>query len=79
MMHIKRHTQNMRNSRRCFSSYIIHIEDGDDKVDYYFKNVIIYKLDKLCVPKGERLHLNRESHTSKVVGHVGVGKTVAKL
>jgi hypothetical protein len=37
------------------------------------------KLDKLCVPKGEILHLIKEAHTSKVVGNFGVGKTIANL
>lgn len=39
----------------------------------------LYKLDKLCVPKGERLQLIRKAHTSKVAGHFGVGKTIANL
>jgi hypothetical protein len=44
----------------------IHIEEGDNKDDYHFHNGLLYKLDKLCVPKGERLQLIREAHTSKV-------------
>jgi hypothetical protein len=81
MMHTKRHTQKMRTSRRCFSSYKgqIHVEEGDSKVDYHLQNGLLYKLDKLCVPKGEILQLIREAHTSKVAGHFGVGKTVANL
>jgi hypothetical protein len=38
-----------------------------------------YKLDKLCVPKGERLQLIREAHTSKVEIHFGVGKMVVNI
>ena len=36
-------------------------------------------LDNLCVPKGERLQLIKEAHTSMVVGNFGVGKTMANL
>jgi hypothetical protein len=57
----------------------IHIEEGDDKVDYHLQNGLLYKLDKLCVPKGEQIQLIRETHTSKVVGHFGVGKTIVNL
>jgi hypothetical protein len=31
----------------------IHIEEGDGKVDYGFQNGLLYKIDKLCVPKSE--------------------------
>jgi hypothetical protein len=57
----------------------IRIEKGDDKANYYFQNGLLYKLDKLCVPKGERLQFIREAHTSKVIGHFSVGKTVVNL
>jgi hypothetical protein len=40
---------------------------------------LLYKLDKLCVPKGEILQLIKEAHTSKVAGHFGVGKIVSNL
>jgi hypothetical protein len=57
----------------------IHIEEGDRKVDYHFKNILLYKLNKLYVPKCEQLQLIREAHTSKVAVHFGVGKRVANL
>jgi hypothetical protein len=31
----------------------IHIEEGDGKVNYHFHNGLLYKRDKLYVPKGE--------------------------
>jgi hypothetical protein len=31
----------------------IHIKEGSRKVDYHFHNGLLYKLDKLCVSKGE--------------------------
>jgi hypothetical protein len=57
----------------------IHIEEGDGNDGYHFQNGLLYKLDKLCVPKGERLQLIGEAHTSKVAGHFGVGKTISNL
>jgi hypothetical protein len=33
----------------------IHVEEGDNKADYHLQNGLLYMLDKLCVPKGERL------------------------
>ena len=32
-----------------------HVEEGDIKADYHLQDELLYKLDKLCVPKGERL------------------------
>jgi hypothetical protein len=52
------------------------MEEGDGKVYYHFNNGLLYNLDKLCVPKGERLQLNKEAHISKVAGHFGIGKTI---
>jgi hypothetical protein len=40
---------------------------------------LLYKLDKLYVPKGKRLQLIKKAHTSKAAGHLGVGETVANL
>jgi len=56
-----------------------HVHDGDNTVDYHLQDGLLYRLDKLCVPKGEHLQLIREAHTSKVAGHFGVGKTMANL
>jgi hypothetical protein len=40
---------------------------------------LLYKIDKLSVPKGERLQLIREAHASKVAGNFGVGKKISNL
>jgi hypothetical protein len=40
---------------------------------------LIYKKDKLCVLKGEILHLIKQAHTLKVVGHFCVGNMVDSL
>jgi hypothetical protein len=57
----------------------VHVEQGDSKVDYHLQNGLLYKLEKPYVPKGERLHIIREAHTSKVVGNFGVEKTFSNL
>jgi hypothetical protein len=57
----------------------IRIKEGDGKDDYHLQNGLLYKLDKIYVSKGERLQLIRQAHTSKVLGHFGVGKMVANL
>ena len=48
-----------------------------EELDYHVHNKLLYHLGKLCIPKGEREHIIREAHTSLIVGHFGVGKTVA--
>lgn len=55
------------------------MHDGDNIVDYHLQDGLLYKMEKLCVPRGDRLQLIREAHTSKVVGHFCVGKMVANL
>ena len=52
---------------------------GNNTIDYHLQDGLLYRLDKLCVAKGERLQLIRKAHISKVVGHFGVGKTMANL
>ena len=56
-----------------------HVHDGDNTVDYHLQDGLLYMLDKLCVPKGERLQLIREAQTSKVARNFGVWKIVANL
>lgn len=48
-------------------------------IDHHLQDKLPYKLDQLCVPKGKRLQLIRGAHASNVVGHFGVGKTMANL
>ena len=50
-----------------------------EELDYHVHNKLLYHLGKLCTPKGERAHIIREARTSLIVGHFGVGKTVAQL
>jgi len=30
-----------------------HVHDGDNTVDYHLQDGLLYRLDKICVPKGE--------------------------
>ena len=52
------------------------VEEGDNEVDYDPQDGFLYKMDQLYVSKGEILQLIIMVHTSKVVVHFGVGKTV---
>jgi hypothetical protein len=40
---------------------------------------LFYHLGKLCIPRDERVNVIRESHTSLISSHFGVGKMVAHL
>jgi len=58
----------LRPTRTCKQLRILLDQDG-----------LLYRLDKLCLPKGGNLPLIREAHTSKVVGNFGAGNIVANL
>jgi len=53
--------------------------DRDNKDDCHNEDGLLYKLEKLCVLQGERVKLTMDVHTSKVIGHFGVGKTITTL
>ena len=46
------------------------------KNDYHMHKNFLFHLGKLCIPQGERLSVMREAHSSLIVGHFGVSKTV---
>lgn len=46
----------------------IHVHNGDKTVNYHLQDKLLYRLDKLCIRKGERLYPIRKAHSSKVVG-----------
>ena len=50
-----------------------------EELDYHVNDKLLYHLGKLCIPHGERINIIREAHSSLIVGHFGVGKTVANL
>jgi hypothetical protein len=52
--------------------------DKHSKVDYRLQDGFLYKMEKFCLPKEEKVELIREVHISKVVGHlINVGKIMA--
>jgi hypothetical protein len=53
----------------------IHVEE----LDYHVHDNLLYHLGNIFIPQGERINIIRESHSSLIVGHFGVGKTVANL
>jgi len=50
-----------------------------DESNYHVYNKLLYHLGKLCIPKDERIHVIRESHTSLISIHFWVSKTMVKL
>ena len=50
-----------------------------EELDYHVHDKLLYHLGKLCIPQGERVNIIREAHSSLIVGHFGVGKTMANL
>jgi hypothetical protein len=49
-----------------------------EELDSYVHGKLLY-LGKLCFSQGESVNMIREVHSSLVVGHFGMGKTVARL
>jgi hypothetical protein len=49
------------------------------ELDYHVHDNILYHLGNLCIPQGERVNILRKAHSSLIVGHFGVGKTMANL
>ena len=47
--------------------------------DYHVHKKFLFHLGKLCIPRGERLSVMREAHSSLIAGHFGVSKTVVHL
>jgi hypothetical protein len=52
---------------------------GAQVENYSLQGKLLYYLGKLYIPTSEKVHVIRESHTSLVYGHFGVGKTMAQL
>ena len=47
-----------------------------EELYYHVHDKLLYHLDKFFIPQDERVHVIREAHSSRIVGHVGVGKTL---
>ena len=52
---------------------------GSQVDNYHLQGKLLYRLGKLCIPPGERVHVIREAHTSLVFGHFGVEKTLCHV
>jgi len=52
-----------------------HVEE----LDYHVHNKLLCHTGKLCVPQAERVNFIREAHTSLIIGHFGLGKTVTQI
>jgi len=50
-----------------------------EELDYFIKDKLLYHLGKLCIPQNERVNIIQEVHTSLILGHFGVSKTIAQL
>ena len=50
-----------------------------EELDYHVHDNLLYHLGKLCVPRGERVNVTRDAHTSLIAGHFGVSKIVENL
>jgi len=50
-----------------------------EELDYHVKDQLLYHFGKLCIPQTERVKIIGEAHTSIILGHFGVSKTVAQL
>jgi hypothetical protein len=50
-----------------------------EELDYHVHDKLLYHIGKICIPRGERVNIIREAHSSLIAGHLGVGKIVANL
>jgi hypothetical protein len=62
-----------------FKDVYERLTHGSQVEDYCLQGKLLYHLNKLCIPKDERVHVIREAHTSLISGHFGIGKIVAHL
>jgi hypothetical protein len=50
-----------------------------EELDYHVHDKILYHLGNICIPRGKRVNIIREAYSYVIVGHFGVGKTMAIL
>ena len=64
-----------------FQDVYASLSEGNqvEENDYHMHKKLLFPLGKLCIPQGEKLSVMREAHSSLIVGHFGVSKTVAHL
>ena len=57
----------------------LSLGNENENIDFHMHDGLLYHLGKLYIPKGERNDPIREDHTYCILGHFGVGKTLANL
>jgi len=64
-----------------FQDVYASLDQGNqvEELDYHLRDNFLYHFGKLCIPRGERVNIIREKHTSLIAGHFSVSKTVAHL
>lgn len=50
-----------------------------EELDYHVKDLLLYHCGKFCILQTKRVKIIREAHTSLILGHFGVSKTIAQL
>jgi hypothetical protein len=51
----------------------------NEELDYHVHDNLLYHIGKIYIPRDERETVIKESHTSLISSHFGVGKTIAQL
>ena len=64
-----------------FQDVYVSLSQGNqvEELDYHLHDNLLYHLEKICIPQGERVNIIREAHTSLIASHFGVSKMVAHL
>jgi hypothetical protein len=62
-----------------FKDVYERLTHGSQVDNFHLQDKLLYHMGKLCIPINERVHVIRESHTSLISGHFGVGNIVANL
>ena len=64
-----------------FQDVYASLSEGNqvEEKDYHMHKKNLFHLGKLCIPRGERLSVMREAHSSLIARHFGVRKIVAHL
>ena len=50
-----------------------------EELDYHLHDNLLYHLGNCCIPRGERVNIIREAHTSLIAGHFNVSKTMTHI
>ena len=58
----------MSNNQDVYES----LSQGNQNEELYYRvhNIFLYQLGKLCIPRGERNNIIRDTHTLLITGHL---------